>query len=348
MLCPLATRTRVFAMHIARAYCVDADRVVDIYQARALFFAQHEPRRRFQFLCSDAGCRVANATRVTGVNYDKLVEDERDRVVVKPHFRMNQETPHSTVCEWLARERALAVLHSSDAELEQRGRTHGFRHLKSSDLVDVFWPGHATASATPAGGVESSDAASLREKSSEFRSYAVSPRRHSSNPTRADFLDAVVSVYELLEPAERREAILRIGRGPGLPYSKSFCRLEHYFSARGYRIFHGGVRVQLHGPNFAVRFFDRVAAPNLNRPGKGLDVSLYLKRARLFEHWNGKFLIAQLSEATKPGHYAHCYFFGQIQLHLAASARLVVVVESLDYLTFTVRRSVSALTDEAM
>ena len=83
MLCRILQRVLFFGMHIARAYCVEADRVVDIYQARALFFAQDEPRRRFQFLCSDDACRVANATRVTGVNYDKLVEDERDRVVVK-------------------------------------------------------------------------------------------------------------------------------------------------------------------------------------------------------------------------------------------------------------------------
>ena len=31
-------------MHIARAYCVEEGRAVDIYQARALFFAQDEPR----------------------------------------------------------------------------------------------------------------------------------------------------------------------------------------------------------------------------------------------------------------------------------------------------------------
>jgi hypothetical protein len=43
-----------FAMHIARAYCVEAGKVVDIYQARALFFGQEEPRCRFRFLCSDA------------------------------------------------------------------------------------------------------------------------------------------------------------------------------------------------------------------------------------------------------------------------------------------------------
>jgi hypothetical protein len=345
MLCPLATRTRVFAMHIARAYCVEADRVVDICQARALFFAQDEPRRRFQFLCSDDACRIANATRVTGVNYDKLVEDERDRVVVKPHFRMNPETPHSAECEWLVRERAFEVLDSAAAEPEQRGRAHGFRHLKFSDLVDVFSPGCATTSATRSEGTESSGAASLSQKPSEVKYDAGLSRRQSSNPTRADFLDAVVSVYELLEADERREAVLRIGRGPKLPYSRAFCRVEHYFSARGERIFHGGVRVGLHGPNFAVRFFDRVAAPNQRRAGEALVVSLYLKRETVLEHWNGKFLIAQLSEAAKPDHYAHCYFFGRIQPHPAASARLIAVVESFDYLAFTVRRKVAALTD---
>jgi hypothetical protein len=91
-----------WVMHIARAYCVEASRVVDIYQARALFFAQDEPRRRFQFLCSDDACRAANATRVTGVNYNKLVEDDRDRIIVKPHFCMNPETPHDAACEWVA------------------------------------------------------------------------------------------------------------------------------------------------------------------------------------------------------------------------------------------------------
>ena len=345
MLCPFATRTRGLGMHIARAYCVEADRVVDIYQARALFFAQDEPRRRFQFLCSDDACRVANATRVTGVNYDKLVEDERNRVVVKPHFRMNQETPHSTECEWLVRERAFEVLDSSAVEPAQRGRAHGFRHLKSSDLVDVFSPGRATTSATRSEGTESSGAASSSESASEFRSDAVSRRRPSSNPTRADFLDAVVSVYELLEADERREAVLRIGRGPKLPYNRAFCRVEHYFSTRGDRIFHGGVRVGLHGPNFAVRFFDRVAAPTQRRAGEALDVSLYLKRETVLEHWNGKFLIAQLSEAAKPGNYAHCYFFGRIQSHPAVNARLIAVVEGLDYLAFTVRRKVAALAD---
>ena len=58
----------------ARVYCVVARKIVHIYQARASFLEQDEPRHRFQSLCWDPSCRSSHATRVTGVNYDKLVE----------------------------------------------------------------------------------------------------------------------------------------------------------------------------------------------------------------------------------------------------------------------------------
>ena len=58
-----------------------------------------------------------------------------------------------------------------------------------------------------------------------------------------------------------------------------------------------------------VRFFDRVLRVDAGGKYEALDVVLYLKREVLVEHWNGKFLVAQLSEAALAGHYAHCYFF---------------------------------------
>ncbi len=335
-------------MHIARAYCVDAGKVVDIYQARTLFFGQEEPRRRFQFLCSDDACRAANATKVTGVNYDKLVEDEHERVVVKPHFRMNPETPHSPACEWVARERASAALDCSDAELNSRGRAHHFRHLKSSDLVDVFMPSlPETTSMSSVPAEPPLPAPAAQAPSGSGRDDELW-RRVRSNPTRADFLETVVSAYEMLEPEERREAALRIGRGPKISYSKAFCRIEHYFAALPARIFHGGVHVRLHGPNFAVRFFDRVVRAGEAVRDNPLEVSLYLKRDALLRHWNGKFLLAQLTEASKRGHYAHCYFYGRLVDHPKLSDRVVVEVESLEHLAFTVRkRAPASLPDPA-
>jgi len=322
-------------MHIARAYCVEAGKVVDIYQARALFFAQEEPRRRFQFLCSDDACRAANATRVTGVNYDKLVEDERDRVVVKPHFRMNPETPHNPGCEWVARDRRFETLECPDGIPPRHGEGRRFRRLKSSDLVDVFLPAQTATAAVPATSTRLAPPNGRdREATGLDGSNARNPRR-LSNATRTDFLEAVVSAYELLEPEERREVMLRIGRGSRLSYSKTFCRIEHYFAVGGKRIFHGGVRVQAHGPNFAVRFFDHVVKAGSGSP---LEVSLYLKRDALLTHWNGRFLLALLAEASKPGHYAHCYFYGRLVNHAKLDNRVVVEVDSLEHLAFTVRK----------
>jgi len=224
MLSAVGARTLVWTMHIARAYCAEAGKVVDIYQARALFFAQEEPRHRFEFLCSDDACRGANATRVTGVNYDKLVEDDRDRGIVKPRFRMNPETPHSTACEWVARERAVEALESSDGEQEWRGRARSFRNLKSSDLVDVFLPMRSD-SAMPAERPESSPPAGEGRELIGVDPGNTRKRARLSNPTRVDFLETVVSAYELLVPEDRREAMLRIGRGSTLPYSQAFCRV---------------------------------------------------------------------------------------------------------------------------
>ena len=136
-------------MHIARAYCVEEGKAVDIYQARALFFAQDEPRRRFEFLCSDDACRAARATKVTGVNYDKLVE-QGDRVVQKPHFRMNGESPHMAGCEWVLRDRHLDARDSLSPEGPQTAYTTcRARNLKSSDVVDVFLPSLTAAAVTP-------------------------------------------------------------------------------------------------------------------------------------------------------------------------------------------------------
>jgi hypothetical protein len=65
---------------------------------------------------------------------------------------------------------------------------------------------------------------------------------------------------------------------------------------------------------------------------------LYLKRDELLKHWNGKFLLAQLTEASKPQHYAHCYFYGRLVDHPKLGGRILVKVESFEHLVFTVRK----------
>jgi len=222
-------------MHILRAYCVEVGRILDVYQARALFFAQEEPRHRFQFQCSDDACRAATATKVIAVNYDKLVA-EGDQIVLKPHFRMNPQSAHVEACEWVARERRSGLREAADAN-ERKPNHVGFRHLKRSDLVDIYVPAASVASRTR-DGVPQAQLADTERRWSEEPGVR---RKGSDNYTRTSSLEALVTVYELLEPSERRTVKLRVGTAKRLPYSKAFCRVGHYFSVHGDRIFHGGV-----------------------------------------------------------------------------------------------------------
>ena len=64
----------------------------------------------------------------------------------------------------------------------------------------------------------------------------------------------------------------------------------------------------------------------------------FLKRDVLLKHWNGRFLLAQLTEASKPAHYAHCYFYGRLVDHPKWGNRVVVEVDLFEHLAFTVRK----------
>src|SRR5581483_5730517 len=187
----------VFLMHILRAYCVEVGRILDIYQARALFFAQEKPRRRLQFECSDDACRAMAGTKVTAVNYDKLVA-EGDQIVLKPHFRMNPQSPHIEACEWLAREKLIAQRDAPDADERKPGRP-GFRHLKSGDLVDMYVPCRPATSVASEAWKESEPAQS-GERDNRWRRERGVLRKTRGNLNRTNSLETVVTVYELLEP----------------------------------------------------------------------------------------------------------------------------------------------------
>ena len=322
-------------MHIGGAYCVEVRQVVDIYGARASFFAQEKPRNRFRFLCSDTRCRTEHNTKVIGINYDKLVE-EGDRFVLTPHFRTSAGSAHADECEWVAGSAPAATSSGSSgrAVASENGR---FRRIKASDMIDTFSP-NLWSHAAPQDRSATVTVEDGRVVGPGTEDSLTTQTCRSVPRTRSALLEPIVRAYELLEPNERREARLLIAGTSRMRYSTAFCHVEHYERVRGPRIFYGGVWVQLHGPNFAIRFFDQVRAPSPSAEKAGRQLTLYLKRDALFAHWNGRFLIEQLAVAAQPGHYAHCYFFGRLEDHPRFAGKLVVCVESLDHLVFIVRR----------
>lgn len=119
-------------MQILEAYCEEFDEVLDIYGAKEAYFSLPMSRRkRFIFRCSDARCRSKQNPRVSGVNYDKLVEESEK--YVQAHFKSIAQQPHTDECVWSQNE----VSRKHDVEVQGGTR---ISRKKATDVIDVFTP----------------------------------------------------------------------------------------------------------------------------------------------------------------------------------------------------------------
>lgn len=324
-------------MHIERAYCVELGRVVNIYEARDYFFRQAPPRRRFQFLCSDANCRVAKGTKVTGVNYDKLIE-ENDQYV-KPHFRENTE--HLPDCEWVELEAALTELKKEtddDPGKESYARRARRKRPKTSDVVDIFVPSSEVCApdiCPGSVGIFSGDKSAeikyiLRKKD---RIEAI--KKHvRENLNQTSFLENVVDSFLTLEMEEKRSTGLKIGRSRWRSYRECFRPIKFYGRGRDEEfIYYGGVRAKRFGPNFSLKFFDKVEFNGMERW-----VSLYIKKEKLARYRHRSYLTEFLEKlVSKQARYATCFFYGHIRPSTENEAFLDVELDHFDNLVLILR-----------
>ena len=127
-------------MEILEAYCEELRRVVDIYEAQEEYFALPKSiRKRFSFRCSDPTCRASNNPLVSGVNYDRNVEEsEKYR---QPHFKSLNKHRHISQCIWVLGE-ARRRKQNRDDGLEIEGQRTRFSHSKATNVIDFFEPRH--------------------------------------------------------------------------------------------------------------------------------------------------------------------------------------------------------------
>lgn len=325
-------------MHIQRAYCVELDEVIGIYEARYHYFNQLPPRKRFQFLCSNELCRATNKTKVTGVNYDKLAEESAQ--FVKPHFRENTE--HISECQWVELEIA------QDELKEETGGDSGHRsptsetrrRKKTSNIVDIFVP------AATARGMDSTEEARFsgilpREKSDELERI---PHRRGridalkkylrENPNRTSFLENVVDSYLILEPDERRMARLKIGDSRRRSYRECFRPIRFYNRrANDEFIYFGNAWAKRVGPNYSLRFYEQAEVEGEKRL-----ISLYIEKVKLDEYEHRAYLSEFLEKlVSRESRYATCYFYGLIQPSEKNQAFLDIKLDHFDNLVLRLK-----------
>lgn len=321
-------------MHIERAYCVELATIVDIYAARDHYFRQAPPRKRFEFLCSDEQCRATKGTKVTGVNYDKLVE-ETDQYV-RPHFRENTE--HTPTCEWVELEIAL---HELKGERGTRGRddggndeAHGIgRGRKTSNVVDIFIPS-SDATAKVTGRIPAETRSQVKRIPAQRGRVDAIKNHLRENPNQTCVLEEVVDSYLSLTQDERRTARLRIGAGRQRSYRECFRPLSRYEQGAGDEfVYYGGARAKRIGPNFSLRFYDQVRFGSEDRL-----ISLYIQKAELDRYRHRAYLLEFLEKLVGgDARYATCYFYGRIVPSARNDAFLDVKLDHLGNLVLRLK-----------
>lgn len=309
-------------MRIYRAFCLEMGSATDIYQARDFFRSLPIPRKRFHFLCSDESCRALN-TQVTGVNYDKLVDNPH---FVKPHFR--EKDQHLPNCEWVLLSLALPnveITYSGDTDITSE--FHKRISQKSSNVVDLFLPPGICATNKVASNVQTRNG--KREVASLMRRL---------NPNRTSFLTDVVSSFLLLGSLEQRTKKLKIGTVSWRSYRECFRPIECY--GRSGRdqdfIFFGNISGRKVDAAFRMFFYGRPWICGRQSP-----VCLEMDEKSLVQD-NRRYLLRVLDYIVAgpgDGEPATCYFYGKLQRDRENDSLggLRVLITHRDNLVFTLK-----------
>lgn len=285
---------------ITRAYCAQLGKVVSITEARRAFFSLPEPRRRFDFLCSNESCRcLALKVEITAVNYDKRPND----IYRTAHFRENDKYTHAPDCEWMINEEANEVDGKLPGETEKDAFLRRARR-KLHDYIDVFEPNAEQAT----GGGSTTGTAGAGDATDGSRSEDEGRGGKQSKSHRTSSLERLVECYrqakkELSEEQFKAMKLRVVGEGE-MPLSWYFKSISYAKIGASNRVLHGGASLAgRYGAGFKLRFYDRL---------DGKLVFLYVSKEQMGEYRFRRYLdeILQLEDAD----YFRVFALGELVL----------------------------------
>ena len=242
-------------VRITRAHCVQLGEVLSITEARREFFSLPEPRRRFEFLCSNASCRdLPIKPEITAVNYHRHPND----TYLAAHYRDNEKYTHAPDCEWMIDEGADEVDgklpgETDEAALQRRAKR------KLHDYIDFFDPNpqQATENTSTGSTADGGDTKEGRRREGVDRDGNLSGRNRTSNLER--LVECYRQARKELPENEFKALSLRVQGVGEMPLSRYFKHISYGKLGASTCVLYGGANLVDRYPDggFRLWFIDK-------------------------------------------------------------------------------------------
>lgn len=283
-------------MRIDLAYCVELNRIVDIYTA-CLEFSAQTTHKKFHFYCSDKNCRGSKSenggVRVSGVNHQFLPSDED--IQKSPHYRLLDS--HSTDCPWVSIDKAI-----NELKIEL-GEDSAFVQLnkKNRKLISRFILPNQNGDDDS---IEEKDLTEIRTIKDEDRKINAIKQYIRTTGTTATCLESLVSCFQQLLEINKLDEELLIPGHTKTTYKQFFKQLK-YSTNTQLSVTHGGAKLyKRYKKGFSLNFIDKY---------DGLPVALYISDEAINSSKYGKHLARIADELEKNASqrpYAKIYWIG--------------------------------------
>lgn len=280
---------------IRYAWCEELQDVLSAHDAKRAYFGLVPRPVRLNFLCADEECR-RRGTRVTGVNYRRLPEEEDQAVVV--HYR--ELDPHRAGCEY-AQDGEVAEAHKEDDGSASRVRSS---RSKGNDLFQIFDPGAGEAASASPTSTTPQQGAALAAGGGRTQPRGERTQEKGVSSTR--FVEDLANLHQdaKANPELRARLDERIqvkGHAPRR-LRDLFVHVTDARIGAGGNIWWGGARLKRYGRGFRLSFMDRVAERRL---------TLYVSSNQLDQYRFRGYLLELLDDAENR-RYVTAYAWGQI------------------------------------
>lgn len=312
-------------MQILEAYCEELNEVLDIYGAKEAYFSLPAPRRkRLVFRCSDAGCRRNKNPLVSGVNYDKLVEESEK--YVQAHFKSIAQQPHTDECVWSQNE----LSRKRDVEVQGGSR---ISRSKTTDVIDVFNP-------------RSSDTALLpsrnHNKPEVLKNQDDKPDADDRGQvgglgiTATSRLEVFVDCWSRLNTNDRKNNTIKLG-DQKITYYQAVLNPKHLLpSENGERIVQGLVRPSWWPKDNPTKLYLNFAdsCKEFREVNFARHLTIEIPLVRINKYRGAALMLDKLAMADDPRFYLRAYVWGE--LIPAIRSGYLLDLKALDNLTLKV------------